>query len=64
MVVVNKLGSLQDVVEQAEKELISLAMEKYPTSREIAEALGSNPSTISRRMEKYGLKRKGQKDKI
>jgi len=58
MVTVNKLGRLQDVVEQAEKELLILAMSKYKTSREIAEALGTNPSTISRRIERYGLKEK------
>lgn len=63
IVSVNRLGTLQDIVEQAEKELISLAMEKYSTAKEIAEALESNPSTISRRIEKYGLKRGSKKNK-
>lgn len=50
---VKALMSLDKAKEELERQLIMLAKEKYDTVREIAKALGVNPSTISRKMNKY-----------
>jgi PAS domain S-box-containing protein len=50
------LGSpLRAQVEAYEKEILTLAMEKYHNQKEIAKALEVNESTITRKLRKYSL---------
>lgn len=52
---INKLTSLKDAVESAEKEVISLAAQKYDNTYDIAKALDSSQATIVRRLKKYNI---------
>src|SRR5699024_1995931 len=54
-VVVQEIMPLKDCIDQAEKQLLALAKEKYDSTTEIANALQVNQSTISRKMKKYGI---------
>lgn len=51
-----KIEPLEEAVERLEKEMLMLAKEKYKTTRAMAEVLGVNQSTISRKLSKYNLK--------
>ncbi|WP_085993049.1 sigma-54 interaction domain-containing protein [Oceanobacillus senegalensis] len=51
----NKIVSLKDAVEIAEKNVISLAAEKYNNTYEIAEALDTSQPTIVRKLKKYNI---------
>ncbi|RJS50172.1 sigma 54-interacting transcriptional regulator [Bacillus sp. PK3_68] len=51
-----KLPTLTKFVETAEKELILKAMSRFSTTREMANGLGVNQSTIVRKLQKYGLR--------
>jgi PAS domain S-box-containing protein len=51
-VIVNRIMPLKDAVNSVEQQLIHLAMEKYGTTTRIAEVLGVDQSTISRKMRK------------
>lgn len=53
---VNGIVPLKTAVEEVEKKLLENALQKYSTTREIANALGVNQSTIVRKINKYGLK--------
>src|SRR5699024_3714408 len=50
---VNKIIPLKKCLELAEKQLLSLAREKYSSTTEIAKVLEVNQSTISRKFNKY-----------
>lgn len=52
---INQIMPLREAVDQVEKELIQLASKKYKSSREIANALQVNPSTIFRKIKKMDL---------
>lgn len=47
---------MKDALEETERQLLTHAYQKYPTMTEMAEALGVNQSTISRKLSKYGIK--------
>ncbi|TYR81371.1 PAS domain S-box protein [Priestia megaterium] len=51
-----QLLTLKEAVELAEKKVLSLAVEKYKTTYEIAEALETSQPTIVRKLKKYQLK--------
>lgn len=46
---------LQDAVEILERQLLAMAKEKFVTTTKIAEVLGVNQSTVSRKISKYRL---------
>ncbi|MFC2949685.1 sigma-54 interaction domain-containing protein [Virgibacillus sediminis] len=48
--------SLKDAAEAAEREMIAIAVEKYPNTYEVAKALKTSQPTIVRKMKKYGIK--------
>jgi PAS domain S-box-containing protein/TyrR family helix-turn-helix protein len=48
--------TLDQTLQQFEREVLRCAMEKYDTQSEMAKALGVNQSTIARKLVKYGLK--------
>lgn len=52
---VEKIIPLQKAVEETERHLIQLTLEKYETVQKVAEVLQVNPSTISRKISRYGL---------
>jgi transcriptional regulator with PAS, ATPase and Fis domain len=54
-IVLNKLIPLSDAIEELEKTLIGMALDKYGNGKKAAEALGVNQSTISRKMRYYNL---------
>lgn len=54
-ITVNELVPLQEAKEILEKKLIGMALEKYPSMRKAAEALGLDHSNIVRKAAKYGL---------
>jgi PAS domain S-box-containing protein/TyrR family helix-turn-helix protein len=47
--------TLKEAVERAERELLSLAIKKLPSTYRIAEALGTSQPTIVRKLKKYNL---------
>lgn len=49
------LPAWKDAMEQEEKRLLTLAKEKYHSSRKIGEALGLDHATVARKLKKYGL---------
>ncbi|MFD0826405.1 sigma-54 interaction domain-containing protein [Neobacillus sp. M.A.Huq-85] len=51
-----KLPHLTKFMETAEKGLIMKAMSRFSTTREMANSLGVNQSTIVRKLQKYGLR--------
>lgn len=50
------LGTLDEIVQSAEKMALAQAIQTFGTSRAVAKALGVNQSTIVRKIQKYGLK--------
>lgn len=58
-VIVNKLGSLQEIKEEAEKKLIELALKSTGTLYKTAQILQVDKATISRKAKKYNLFPKG-----
>ena len=59
---IQEIMPLQLVVEEAEKELIHMALQKYGTASKAAEILGVNQSTISRKIQRYGITNKFNKE--
>ncbi|GIO22546.1 sigma-54-dependent Fis family transcriptional regulator [Oceanobacillus sp. J11TS1] len=58
-VTIDKIVSLKDAAEIAEKKVLTLAAEKYKSTYEIAEALGSSQPTIVRKLKKYKINLRG-----
>ncbi|WP_027415556.1 sigma 54-interacting transcriptional regulator [Aneurinibacillus terranovensis] len=54
-IIVNRVVPLQEATESLEMDLLRMALEKYKSTTKIAEVLGVNQSTISRKLQKYGL---------
>lgn len=55
---VKKLIPIEEAIEELERQLISMALEKYETTVKAAQVLGINQSTVSRKMATYGIKKK------
>lgn len=55
-VIVKAVAPLREIIEEAERQLLLLAKEQYRTTSEIAKALNVNQSTISRKINGYGIK--------
>lgn len=53
---ISQCTNLQDALDAVEKQILSDALEKYKTTREIAKALGISQPTVVRKLAKYGLK--------
>lgn len=53
---VTQITRLDSAIEELEKELIKMALDEYGTTVKVAEILGVNQSTISRKIAQYGLK--------
>jgi PAS domain S-box-containing protein len=49
-------GKLNYLLERFEKDILLSAIKIYPSIRKAAYALGINPSTLSRKLKKYGVK--------
>jgi len=56
-ITVNELISIHEARDILEKELISMALDCYPSMRKAAEVLGLDHSNIVRKVAKYGIKR-------
>lgn len=54
-VIINKLGTLQEIKEEAEKQLIKLALKSTGTLYKTAQLLQVDKATISRKAKKYNL---------
>jgi PAS domain S-box-containing protein/TyrR family helix-turn-helix protein len=54
---VHRLLPLKDAIEKVERDLLEMAKEKYGSTTRIAEILGVNQSTISRKLQQYGINR-------
>lgn len=52
---VNRLVPLKEATELLEKELLALAQEKYTSTTKMAEVLGVNQSTVSRKLQQYKM---------
>lgn len=52
---VTRPDKLERVVEEAERQLLKLAMRKHHSSRSIAKALGISQTTAVRKLKKYGM---------
>ncbi|MBS4210885.1 sigma-54 interaction domain-containing protein [Neobacillus rhizophilus] len=52
---INELMTLKQAAEMAEEQLLKLALKKYRTTYELAEALDSSQPTIVRKLKKYNL---------
>ena len=52
---VKRIVNLNEAVEDIERKLIKMAVEKYGSGKKAAELLGVNQSTISRKMNQYGI---------
>jgi PAS domain S-box-containing protein len=50
---VNRIISLKEAMELVEQELLEMAQRKYGSTTRIAEALGVNQSTVSRKLSRY-----------
>jgi TyrR family helix-turn-helix protein len=48
--------TLEKILQNTEREVLSRAMKRYGTQSKMAMALGVNQSTIARKLVKYGLK--------
>jgi transcriptional regulator of aroF, aroG, tyrA and aromatic amino acid transport len=46
---------LEEIVAEAERSALAQAMERYPTSRKLASALGVSHTTILKKIRKYDL---------
>ena len=57
---VGRVIPLSDAIEQLEMKLFERSLLEYSSTSEIASALGINQSTVSRKMQKLGLKPKGK----
>jgi len=55
LVVMKGIVPLNEAIESVEKQLLRTAIDKYKTSRKIAEALKVNQTTIIRKLKKYGM---------
>ena len=55
MIQITKIVKLNEAVEDIERKLIKMAVEKYGSGKKAAELLGVNQSTISRKMSQYGI---------
>lgn len=55
MIQVTRIMKLNEAVEDTERKLIKMAVEKYGSGKKAAELLGVNQSTISRKMSQYGI---------
>lgn len=54
-ITITNIIPLQDAIQLLERQLLAMAKEKYGTTTKIAEVLGVNQSTISRKINKLGL---------
>lgn len=52
LVTVHKLGPLKNAIEEVERKMISMAIERFDTAKKAAEFLGVDESTISRKLKK------------
>ncbi|MFC4769470.1 sigma 54-interacting transcriptional regulator [Effusibacillus consociatus] len=52
---ITNIMPLQDAIDLLERQLLAMAKERYGTTTKIAEALGVNQSTVSRKISKFGL---------
>jgi transcriptional regulator with PAS, ATPase and Fis domain len=52
---VHSLTTLNMAVEEVERQLITMALSKFKTLKQIASALGVNESTISRKIKKLNI---------
>jgi TyrR family helix-turn-helix protein len=48
-------GKLNYLMERFEKDILLSALKKYPSIRKAASTLGIDPSTLSRKLKKYGI---------
>ena len=48
-------GKLNYLLERFEKDILLSALKIHPSIRKAASALGINPSTLSRKLKKYGI---------
>ncbi len=53
---VNNIITLKEAVESVEKDLLEMAQKKYSSTTKIAQILGVNQSTISRKLQQYSTK--------
>jgi len=60
-IAVNELIPIQEAKELVEKELISLAYNRYPSIRKAAKVLGLDHGSVIRKAEKYGIIHDGNK---
>jgi len=51
-----RIMTLNEAIEDVEKQILSEAMKKYKSTRKIADVLKIDQSTVVRKIEKYGLK--------
>lgn len=54
LIQINRIVPLKEAIESLEKELLTLAQERYGSTTKMAEALGVNQSTVSRKLQQYG----------
>ena len=47
--------TLQQAIDSVERSILTQAMDKYDNQCQVAEALGVNQSTISKKLKRYGL---------
>ncbi len=55
LIQVRQIMKLNEAIEDIERKLINMAVEKYGSGKKAAELLGVNQSTISRKMSQYGI---------
>jgi len=55
LIQVRRIMNLNEAVEDVERKLIKMAVDKYGSGKKAAELLGVNQSTISRKMSQYGI---------
>ena len=48
--------SLQQIIESVERAVLSKGAQRYKNQARMAEALGVNQSTITRKLQRYGLR--------
>jgi len=59
---VNDIVPLRQAAEEMERQLLSSALERYKTTRQIAKILGVNQSTIVRKLQQYNLNESDAKE--
>jgi len=47
--------TLQQAIDSVERSILTQALERYANQSQVAEALGVNQSTISKKLKRYGL---------